>query len=370
MSGRASAPSLAEMTPPPPRTRSDVPLAALTTLRLGGSARRLVEATTDDHIIATVARADAYGEPVLVIAGGSNLVIADAGFDGTVVRVLTRRVSTSAVPGGADLRVAAGEPWDGLVRRAVGDGLAGIECLAGIPGSAGATPLQNVGAYGQQISDSLVSARVYDRRARRVRQLTRAACGFAYRSSRLRHSDRFVVLGVTLRLKRSRLAGPVGYPELARALGVSPGARPPLAAVREAVLSLRRGKGMVLDPRDPDSVSAGSFFVNPILSSSGFAALQQRIVERDGPDVRPPAWSDPDGTVKTSAAWLIEHAGFYRGYGAGRVGISAKHALALVNRGGASTAELIALARQIRDGVRHSYAVTLRPEPTLVGVRL
>jgi len=353
-----------------PRERSEVRLAELTTLALGGPARRVVDATTDEHVIEAVARADACGEPVLVLGGGSNLVVADAGFDGTVLRVLTRGMSTSPVPGGVCLVAAAGEPWDGLVRGAVSDGLAGVECLAGIPGSVGATPLQNVGAYGQQVSDSLVSVRVYDRRARRVRHLTRAACGLAYRCSRLRQSERFVVLGVTLRLERSRLARPVAYSELARTLRASCGARPPLAAVYEAVLTLRRRTGMVLDPRDPDTVSAGSFFVNPVLSAPAFAALERRVAARDGPGVRPPTWPEPHGGAKTSAAWLIEHAGFHRGWGEGRVGISTKHALALVNRGGASTVELIALAGLIRDEVRRTYSVTLRPEPTLLGVQL
>ena len=321
-------------------------------------------------VVQTLAAADAAGEPVLVIAGGSNLVVADAGFAGTALRLLTRGVSTAADGQAVRLTIAAGEPWDALVERAIADGLAGIECLSGIPGSTGATPIQNVGAYGQQVSDVIRSVRAYDRGAGRVVDLAPADCRFGYRTSRLRGAERFVVLGVTLELERSAAARPVRYPELARALGVPVGARPPLAAVREAVLSLRRGKGMVLDPADPDSVSAGSFFVNPILSAAGFAALERRALARLGPRARPPAWPEPDGAVKTSAAWLIERAGFRRGFGEGRVGISSKHSLALVNRGGATTAELIALARQIRDGVRALFGVTLMPEPTLVGVEL
>jgi UDP-N-acetylmuramate dehydrogenase len=353
-----------------PHEHFDTPLAGLTTLRLGGQARRLVEGTLDDQIVEAVAAADVGGEPVLVLAGGSNVVIADAGFEGTVIRVLTRGVSTNANGGRVRLTVAAGEPWDELVGCAVADGLAGIECLAGIPGSTGATPIQNVGAYGQQVSDAIVSVRAYDRAVGRVVEVSRSECGFAYRSSMLRRSARFVVLGVTLELERSWLGCPVRYPELAHALELKPGARPPLTAVREAVLALRRRKGMVLDPRDPDSVSAGSFFLNPVLSAERFAAIEHRVAERLGGAVGPPAWPEADGRVKTSAAWLIERAGFHRGFGDGRVGISRKHTLALVNRGGASTAELIVLARAIRCRVRELFGVTLHPEPTLVGIDL
>jgi len=357
-------------TPAHPQERFDAPLAELTTIRLGGPARRLVEATVDDQIVEAVAAADAAGEPVLVIAGGSNVVIADAGFEGTVIRILTRGMSANLNGSRVRLAVAGGEPWDELVARGVADRLAGIECLAGIPGSTGATPIQNVGAYGQQVSGAIVSVRAYDRAAARVFELAGSECGFAYRSSTFRMSARFVVLGVTFELERSSLGRPVRYPELARALEVELGARPPLAAVREAVLALRRQKGMVLDPCDPDSVSVGSFFLNPVLSVELFAELERRVTERLGEPVRPPAWPEADGGIKTSAAWLIERAGFHRGFGEGRVGISTKHTLALVNRGGASTAELIALAREIRRRVRQSFGVTLRPEPTLVGVEL
>jgi UDP-N-acetylmuramate dehydrogenase len=356
--------------PAQPHELFDAPLAELTTLRLGGPARRLVEATHADHVIEVIAAADAADEPVLVIAGGSNLVIADVGFDGTVVRVMTRGVAQQSNRSRARLTVAGGEPWDELVARCVADGLAGIECLAGIPGSTGATPIQNVGAYGQQVADVIVSVRAYDRAARRVVELGADECGFAYRSSRFRRDARFVVLEVTLELERSPLAGPVRYPELARALEVEMEARPPLAVTRAAVLALRRRKGMVLDPGDSDSVSAGSFFVNPILSVEDFASLERRVGERLGDGVRPPAWPEADGRIKTSAAWLIGRAGFHCGYGEGRVGISTKHTLALINRGGASTSELIALAREIRRRVRESFGVTLRPEPTLVGVEL
>lgn len=342
----------------------------LTTLRIGGPARRLVEvAGGEDEVVEAIAAADDAGEPLLVIGGGSNLVVSDAGFDGTVVRIATRGVvatAAGAAPGRVRLQVAAGEPWDELVARTVAEALAGVECLSGIPGLAGATPVQNVGAYGQQISDTIVSVRAYDRRERRVLELPAAACGLRYRSSAFRGRDRHVVLGVTLELERAASARPLRYAELARALGAGLGSRPPLADVRDAVLALRRGKGMVLDPADPDSVSAGSFFVNPVLSRPEFDELARRAREFSAP----PAWPEPDGAVKTSAAWLIERAGFHRGLVDGRVGISGKHTLALVNRGGASAAELLALARRIRDGVRDTFGVALAPEPTLIGDEL
>jgi len=278
-----------------------------------------------------------------------------------------------AVSGGGErvrLRVSAGEPWDDLVARSVAAGLAGIECLSGIPGLTGATPIQNVGAYGQQVSDTIASVRAYDRETRSIIDLAHERCAFGYRTSVMRHSARYVVLVVTLAVERSRRARPVRYSELAGALGARLGARPPIGAVREAVLALRRGKGMVLGPDDPDSRSAGSFFLNPVLSAEEFAAVERRAAERLGGRARPPAWPEEAGRVKTSAAWLIEHAGFHRGYGRGQVGISTKHTLALVNRGGASTAQLLALARELRDGVLDAFGVALDPEPTLVDITL
>jgi len=353
-----------------PRERVDIPLAELTTLGLGGPARRLIEAQSEEEVLEAVAAVDAAGEPLLVIAGGSNLVIADAGFDGIVLRILTRG---AAVKGGGDrveLVAAAGEPWDDLLSRCVADGLAGIECLAGIPGFVGATPIQNVGAYGQQVADTIVSVRAYDRKARAVVELTGAQCAFAYRTSRLRRCARYVVLRVSFGLERSAVGRPVRYAQLARALGIELGDRPPLLAVHGAVLALRRRKGMVIDPCDPDSRSAGSFFLNPVLSPEEFLAFERRVTRRLGDQVRPPVWPEADGRIKTSAAWLIERAGFHRGYGKGRVGISSKHTLALVNRGGASTAELLSLARELRGGVLEAFGLGLEPEPTLVGAAL
>jgi len=333
-------------------------LADLTTLRLGGPAREYVEAFDEDAIVAAVRAA---ARPVLVLAGGSNLVVADAGFDGTVVHVRSRGIAQA----GACLTVAAGEPWDAFVAVCVADGLAGVECLSGIPGSTGATPIQNVGAYGQEVAQTITSVRVFDRDADEVLDVAAADCGFGYRASRFKYRDRWVVLSVTFALRESAESEPVRYAELAGVLGVDVGATAPLAAVRDAVLELRRGKGMVVDPVDPDSVSAGSFFTNPILRPGEF----ERLVERAAPE-RPPAWPEADGRVKTSAAWLIGGAGFQRGHAHGRAAISAKHTLALTNRGGATTDELLALAREVRDGVRARFGVDLHPEPVLVGATL
>ena len=336
-----------------------VRLADLTTLRLGGPARRLVEATTEDELVAAVRDADAAGEPLLVLAGGSNVVVADEGFAGTVVRVATSGVERE----GDRLRVAAGEDWDGFVERCVREGRGGVECLSGIPGSVGATPIQNVGAYGQDVSETIVEVRVLDRHTGEVGSMSREECGFTYRSSVFkRDPGHRVVLAVTFALPHSERSGPIEYAELARALGIEVGETAPLADVREAVLALRRGKGMVVDPADPDSVSAGSFFTNPILDAREF----ERLEERASGGI--PRWPEPDGRVKTSAAWLIQRAGFDKGHGDPRtIAISSKHTLALTNRGAGTTSQLVALAREVADGVRREFGVDLHPEPVFVG---
>jgi UDP-N-acetylmuramate dehydrogenase len=330
-----------------------VDLAPLTTLRLGGPAPAVVEARTEDELVAAL-RADG---PLLLLAGGSNVVVADEGVDATVVRVLTRGVELE--PGDGDevlVHVAAGEPWEPLVERCVAEGLAGMEALSGIPGSTGATPIQNVGAYGQEVGDVVREVRVLDRRSGAVRTLGPEACAFGYRTSAFkRDPEGYAVLAVTFALRHDPLGEPVRYAELARTLGVPEGGRAPLADVREAVLALRRGKGMVLDAADHDTWSAGSFFTNPFVDP---AALP------DGA----PAFPQPEGTVKTSAAWLIEHAGFGRGYGdPATIAISSKHTLALTNRGAGTTRALVALAREIADGVRERFGVALEPEPVFVG---
>ncbi|WP_299534974.1 UDP-N-acetylmuramate dehydrogenase [uncultured Streptomyces sp.] len=346
----------------------DAPLAPLTTFRLGGPAGRLVTATTDDEVIAAVREADEHGTPLLVIGGGSNLVIGDKGFDGTALRIATRGFTLT----GTSLEVAAGEVWTDVVARTVEAGLAGVECLAGIPGSAGATPIQNVGAYGQEVSATLTEVVAYDRREGRTVTLSNAECAFAYRHSRFKQDpDRHVVLRVRFELEDAGgLSAPLKYPETARALGVSAGERVPAALARETVLKLRAGKGMVLDPEDHDTWSAGSFFTNPILGAAEFDAFLARVAARLGPDVAPPAFPAGDGTVKTSAAWLIDRAGFTKGYGTGPARISTKHALALTNRGGATTEDLLALAREVVAGVHAAFGITLVNEPVTVGVSL
>jgi UDP-N-acetylmuramate dehydrogenase len=374
-------------------------LAGYTTLGLGGPAARFIEADRDDQVIAEVREADAGGEPVLVLGGGSNLVVADEGFPGTVVHVATRGVKIAADDGGLTVAVAAGEDWDQLVERCVDEGLSGLECLSGIPGLAGATPIQNVGAYGQEVAETVVAVRAYDRLRDAVTELTNAECGFGYRTSAFKRSaaagggpagrrdrarslaanpaaatGRFVVLGVTFRLARDPLSAPVRYGELARVLGTAEGGRVPLGDARSAVLALRRGKGMVLDPADPDTRSAGSFFTNPVLDPRQFAEVRRRTAARSGhpaDEVAVPHFAAADGQVKVPAAWLIEQAGFTKGYSAdGNARISSKHTLALTNPGGASTASLVGLARQIRHGVRQAFGVELVSEPVLIGAEL
>jgi UDP-N-acetylmuramate dehydrogenase len=288
-----------------------------------------------------------------------------------VIHVGTRGLDVESrdVCSGALVRVAAGQPWDAFVAETVERGWMGVEALSGIPGSTGATPVQNVGAYGQEVADVIATVRTWDRQQSRVRTLAAADCDFGYRHSRLkeerfRNGPRFVVLEVTFQLRLADLSTPIRYAELARSLGVQIGDRAPLALVRDAVLALRRGKGMVLDVDDHDTWSAGSFFTNPILSP----AQAQRL-----PDAAPrwPVEPVADGLVKTSAAWLIEHAGFGRGHGLpGPASLSTKHTLALTNRGRARAADLLALAVEVRDGVRTAFGIDLVPEPVLVGCSL
>ncbi|HEX5188293.1 MAG TPA: UDP-N-acetylmuramate dehydrogenase [Streptosporangiaceae bacterium] len=381
-----------------------VPLSGYTTLRLGGPAARLAEARTADDLAAAVRAVDASGKPLLVLGGGSNLVVCDEGFGGTVLRVATSGVSVAETGEHVLVTVAAGENWDRFVEWAVAEKLAGIECLAGIPGLAGATPIQNVGAYGQEVAATITSVTVLDRASGAVEPFAGSQCGFGYRTSLFKRTPwpapgpdptsadptgpdptgpdptctaptgRYVVLDVTFALERDPMSAPVRYAELARKLAVEVGDRAPLADVRAAVLDLRRGKGMVLDPDDADTVSAGSFFTNPVLSPAGLARLQEVVAARDRRIRVPtfPAGSDAAaGSVKVPAAWLIEQSGFGKGYpGHGAARISAKHTLALTNAGGASAAELIGLAREIVAGVRSRFCIELANEPVLVGLEL
>ncbi|WP_019875511.1 UDP-N-acetylmuramate dehydrogenase [Sporichthya polymorpha] len=339
--------------------------AELTTFRVGGPIARLVDVAGVDELAALFA--EAGDEPVMVLGGGSNLLVTDDGFAGTVARMVGDGL---AVSGGADdgsddsvdVLVEAGANWDALVEYTVEQGWAGIEALSGIPGSVGATPIQNVGAYGQEVADVITAVRTFDRETGTERRFAPADCGFAYRDSLFKRTSRFVVTAVEFRLTAGGTGAPVRYAELARTLGVEVGGTAPVADVRAAVLGLRRSKGMVLDPDDHDTWSAGSFFTNPILTS----AVAGAALPDDAP--RYPAG---DGLVKTSAAWLIEHAGFSKGFGAeltgGRATLSTKHTLALTNRGGASAADLLTLARAVRAGVLDRFGIELHHEPVLVG---
>jgi UDP-N-acetylmuramate dehydrogenase len=320
-----------------------------TTLRLGGPAGELIEATTDAALIAAARDQDAF-----VLAGGSNVVVADEGVPGTVVLVRTRGIERD----GATLHAAAGETWDDLVALAVAEGLSGIECLSGIPGSVGATPIQNVGAYGQEVSDTIISVRAWDRARDTVVDLAPEDCGFGYRDSAFKRAPgAYVVLRVAFALQADATPRPIRYGELATALSAAT-PTPTLADVRAAVLTLRRGKGMVLDPADPDTRSAGSFFTNPLVDPALLPAGA-------------PAWEQPDGRVKTSAAWLIQNAGFTKGHGdPDGIAISTKHVLALTNRGHGTTAQLVALAREIQAGVQQTFGIRLEPEPVGVPQRL
>jgi UDP-N-acetylmuramate dehydrogenase len=325
----------------------------------------MVDLEHEDEIAAAVGRAGAEGLPLLVLGGGSNLVVADEGFPGLVARIGWRGIEVRREGSRAVVDVAAGEDWDAFVARAVAEGWTGVECLSGIPGLVGATPVQNVGAYGQEVSDTVVSVRAYDRAARAFVTIPAAECAFGYRTSAFKRTpDRHVVTRVTFAFEVGVEGAPIRYAELARALGVADGGRAPLARVRDTVRELRRGKGMVLDPTDPESVSAGSFFVNPVVDAARVAAVEARAGRK------PPVFAADGGRFKLAAAWLVEQAGFPKGWGDGPVGVSRKHALALVHRGGGTARDLLSLARAIRDGVRARFGVELEAEPVLVGCRL
>ena len=350
---------------PPQGLREQVALAPLTTLELGGAARYLVEAGDEETVGEALRWAGERRLPVAVLGGGSNVVVADAGVDGLVLRIGLRGVRVEVADGSVRLTAAAGEEWDELVARCVAEGWAGLECLSGIPGTAGATPLQNVGAYGQDVAETVERVRALDRRTGERVDLSPADLAFGYRSSALREQPgRWVVLAVSFRLRPGG-APTVAYPELERALAAR--RQPPsLAAVREAVLELRRGKSMVLDAADPNRRSVGSFFVNPLLAPAELAALQERAAAA-GIAGEMPTFAAVGGRRKVPAAWLIERAGFAKGHTSGRVGISSNHSLALINRGGATAAELVGLARAIAARVDELFGVRLRPEPVFLG---
>lgn len=337
-------------------------LADRTTLRVGGPASSWATVTDEDELIATVRACDAAGTPVLLLGGGSNLLVADDGFPGTVLEIRTSGVDAVDDGDRVTVTLAAGEVWDDVVSRAVARGWTGIEALSGIPGRVGATPVQNVGAYGQDVAQVITGVRVLDRVAGQVQEWSAADCGFGYRTSVIkRDPGRWVVLAVTMALGTDG-RGVVRYTELAQSLGVGVGDRADVAAIRGAVLSLRTRKGMVLAADDPDTWSAGSFFTNPIVDEETAASV----------DAECPRYPAPNG-VKLSAAWLIEQSGIGRGFAISpdaRAAISGRHTLALTNRGGASAADVVALARTVRDRVQERTGIRLVPEPVLVGIDL
>jgi UDP-N-acetylmuramate dehydrogenase len=346
------------------QAREGVPLGPLTTMGVGGQARWYVEAHDEPAVLAALRWAEERGLPLRVLGGGSNLVVADAGVETLVLRVALRGLAVREAESAVELTAAAGEPWDGVVRFAVERGWAGLECLSGIPGLVGATPIQNVGAYGQEVSDTIAAVRALDRTTRTIVTLPPAACGFGYRDSafKSRAPDRHVILAVTYRLRPAG-APSVRYAELERHLAARGIASPGLADVRESVLAVRRTKSMVLDSADPNRRSCGSFFVNPVVP----AAEAERVASVAG-DPGMPRWPEPGGErVKLAAAWLVERAGFARGLADGAAGISTRHTLAIVAREGARASDVVRVARRVRDGVLARFGVRLHPEPVFWG---
>ena len=341
-----------------------VALGPLTTLGVGGAARWFVHAPDEATVQSARGWARERRAELRVLGGGSNLVVADEGVDAVVVQIALRGVRTQEVDGAVELTAAAGEPWDGVVRAAVERGWAGLECLSGIPGLVGATPIQNVGAYGQEVSDTITTVRALDTESGEISTVPAAACGFTYRDSmfKSRQAGRWIVLAVTYRLRPGG-APTTTYADVQRQLATKAGARPTLAHVRETVLAIRRSKSMVLDdPEDPNRHSCGSFFLNPIVR----AVDAEGVTARAG-DPTMPRWPQPDGRVKLSAAWLIERAGFTRGTRAGAVGLSTQHTLALVAHEGARARDVLAFARRVQEAVETRFGVQLTREPVLWG---
>ena len=344
--------------------RARVSLARYTTLGVGGPARWFVEVTDEAGLQEALRWARTRKVPLRVLGGGSNLVVADQGVEALVVHMSLRGVESRAVDGAVDVTAAAGEPWDDFVRSTVERGWAGLECLSGIPGLVGATPMQNVGAYGQEVSDTITRVRAFDTRSGDIIDVPAAECGFAYRDSafKRREPGRFVVVAVTYRL-RTDGAPTLRYTDLERHLAQRGVRTPRLADVRDSVLAIRRAKSMVIDAADPNRRSCGSFFTNPIIAHEALAEVERRVA-----DSAMPRWAQPDGRIKLSAAWLIEHAGFRRGQREGAVGLSTRHALAIVAHDGARAADVVAFARRVQTTVAERFAVRLSPEPVYWGV--
>jgi UDP-N-acetylmuramate dehydrogenase len=347
--------------------QENVPLAPLTTFKVGGPAKVFVDAASADDVMAAVEYARSNHLPLFVLGGGSNLVVADAGFNGVVVKISITGVKTADVRGRRrEYELGAGEDWDAFVARAVGENCSGVETLSGIPGTVGGTPVQNVGAYGQEVAETIQSVRVLDLHNMQVKDLSNAECDFSYRTSLFNSSakGRYIVVGVTYSLE---IGGPacITYADLKKYFGES-GSQPTLQQTRDAVRAIRHSKAMLILADDEDCRSAGSFFKNPIVEMAKYDEVSS-IAQQKGIGTLPPKYPAKDGKVKMSAAWLVENAGFRKGHARGNAGISRKHSLAIVNRGGATAAEIIALKDEVQSGVRDTFGIDLHPEPVMVG---
>jgi len=331
-----------------------------TSLRVGGPAKNFVEVGTELEIIAAI---EAAGDsPILIIGGGTNILVSDNGFEGTVIRIASRSMQSEVdACSGATLTIGAGENWDDFVALTIDRGFAGLETLSGIPGTIGAAPIQNIGAYGHEVSEFITRVRTYDRQAKAVKTFTNSECDFSYRNSHFKsHPGRYVILDVQFNLRTGELTTAITYAELAKKLGVEVGEKAPVATTRAAVLELRAAKGMLLNPSDRDSWSAGSFFTNPIVSKEVAAKLPEGA----------PQWPTPDGNIKTSAAWLIEHSGVHKGDSYGGARVSTKHVLALTNAGNATATDIAELAKSAQKSVYEKFGITLEAEVNLIGITL
>lgn len=331
-----------------------------TSLRVGGPAKKIVNVSTEEQIIAAIE--EAGDSPILVIGGGSNVLVADTGFEGTVIHIANNQAKSEVdACSGATLTIGAGEDWDTFVATTIARGFAGLETLSGIPGTVGAAPIQNIGAYGHEVSEFITRVRTYDREKKAIKTFTNAECEFEYRNSLFKKNPgRYIVLSVQFQIRRGEVSTPITYAELAKKLGIAVGEKAPVVDTRKAVMELRAAKGMLLNPDDKDSWSAGSFFTNPIVSSEIASALPEGA----------PKWPMSDGRVKTSAAWLIENSGITKGHAHGGAQVSTKHVLALTNSGSATAAEICELAREVRASVEAKFGITLEPEVNLVGITL
>jgi UDP-N-acetylmuramate dehydrogenase len=334
-------------------------LSKYTSLRVGGPAKKIVHVSTEAEIIAAIEESE--GSPVLIMGGGTNVLIADTGFDGTVIHISNDSIQAEMdACSGATLTIGAGQNWDQFVQTTIDRGLAGLETLSGIPGSVGAAPIQNIGAYGHELSEFITRVRTYDREEKEVKTFTNSQCEFSYRSSHFKeHPGRYVILDVAFQLRQGEMSDPITYIELSKKLGIEPGEKASVMEVRSAVLELRASKGMLIS-EDPDSWSAGSFFTNPIISQQDADSLPNAT----------PKWPLNDGRVKISAAWLIENSGMNKGDAIGGARISTKHVLALTNSGSATASDIAALAKKARDQVKEKFGITLIAEVNLIGVEI